>query len=212
MQASINMKQAPVATAAVLIAAICIIGVIAIIQSITDSDGPNKPDYVGICVHNLITEDAQLISQSGARWIRIDISNNETDMNNSLANAKNYNLSVLGILGSWMFDKSCSFTLDQWSSAVSTNVSKYASSVDAWEIWNEPASTQEGWQLQPDYFLMVKIASPIIRQNDPTAKIVLLGGLQLYNSSPNVPTEDKFMPIHGAIRRHQFGKTSTMLP
>jgi hypothetical protein len=145
------------------------------------------PDSVGICVHSLSAQDALLVNQSGARWIRIDISNNETDLTNSLANAKTYNLSILGILGSWMFNQSCSFTLEEWRSAVSSNVSKYAAYVDAWEIWNEPTSQNPGWKLQTDYYLMVEVASPIIRQYDPTAKIVLLGGLQLYTGGNTVP-------------------------
>jgi hypothetical protein len=139
-----------------------------------------NPSSVGICVHTLTEEDAKLVAESGAKWVRIDISNNETATTNSLINAKNHDLSVLGILDSWMFDQSCAFTLDEWANAVSFNLTKYAPYVDAWEIWNEPTSTNPGWQLQADYLSMVQIASPIIRQIDPTAKIVLLGGLQLY--------------------------------
>lgn len=138
----------------------------------------------GICVHTLTAQDAALVSESGAKWIRIDISNNETDTTKSLINAKNHNLSVLGILGSWMFNESCVFTFNEWERAVSSNVSKYAPYVDAWEIWNEPTSTNLGWQLQADYLSMVQTASPIIRQYDPDAKIVLLGGLQLYTGGP----------------------------
>jgi len=134
----------------------------------------------GICVHTLTEQDATLVSESGAGWIRIDISNNETDLTVSLANAKNHTLSVLGILGSWMFNQSCNFSLTEWENAVFSNVSKYASYVDAWEIWNEPTSTTPYWELQVDYLSMVQIASPIIRQNDPDAEIILLGGLQLY--------------------------------
>jgi|YelNatPaOPRAMG01_1025707.scaffolds.fasta_scaffold11442_1 hypothetical protein len=181
----------------VLVVALILISV-ALIAAFTVKPPPpaptpssNNPESVGICVHSLSQGDAYLVNESGARWIRIDISNNQTDLTNSLVNAKTYNLSVLGVLGSWMFNKSCNFTLDEWSRAVSSNVSKYAPYVDAWELWNEPASTQQGWQLQADYFSMVKIASPIIRQFDPTAKIVLLGGLQLYKGSPNVPSDDK---------------------
>jgi hypothetical protein len=138
-------------------------------------------DFVGVCVHTLPAADAKLVADSGAAgWIRIDISNNESSLTCSLANAKAYNLSVLGILGSWMFNQSCRFSLEEWGSAISSNVSVYAPYVDAWEIWNEPTSQNPGWQLQADYVSMVQIASPIIRQYDPTAEIVLLGGLQLY--------------------------------
>ncbi len=148
-----------------------------------------SPETVGVCVHNLTEQDAQLISQSGAKWVRIDC--NGSAFSSWVQTAKAHNLSVLAILGSWMFNGSCSITLEDWESNVTDYVTKNAQFVDAWEIWNEPASTEPGWQLQADYFSMVKIVSPIIRNSDPTAKIVLLGGLQLYKGSPDVPAEDK---------------------
>ena len=68
--------------------------------------------------------------------------------------------------------------------------------MDAWEIWNEPANpnypllnlnvTNEESQANMGeivdfYYSMVQTASPIIRQSDPTAKILLFGGLNLYS-------------------------------
>lgn len=177
--------------AAVLISSLAVTGYIASNSSETlrptptptpvqTSSPTNNFPSIGICVHTLTAEDARLVADTGAKWIRIDISSNETDTTNSLINAKNHRLSVLGILGSWMFNQSCAFTLQEWTDAVSSNVTAYAPYVDAWEIWNEPTSTNPGWQLQADYLSMVQSASPIIRQIDPTAKTVLLGGLQLY--------------------------------
>ena len=72
--------------------------------------------------------------------------------------------------------------------AVSSNVSKYAPYVDAWELWNEPTSTNPGLATcRPDYLWMNRrFASPIIRQLDPEAKIVLLGGLHLYTGGDHL--------------------------
>ena len=137
-------------------------------------------ESIEICVHSLSLQDAQLVSASGAYWIRIDCSDNLSNFNESVRNAKAYNLSVLAILDSWMFNQNCTFTLEEWRGNVTHYVTQYANYVDAWEIWNEPTSTTPGWQLQVDYLSMVQIASQIIRQNDPTAKIILFGGLQLY--------------------------------
>jgi hypothetical protein len=201
-------KMKHICITAIIILLISIIAVAYIIVlSTPQQPQANKadPKTIGICVHSLSPDDAQLINQTGARWIRIDISDNQTALTASLINAKNYDLYVLGILGSWMLNQSCSFTLDQWRSAVSSNVSKYAPYVDAWEIWNEPASTEPGWQLQADYLSMVQIASPIIRSTDPTAKIVLLGGLQLYKGSPNVPAEDKAFAENLPINITDYG-------
>ncbi|HSV48903.1 MAG TPA: glycosyl hydrolase [Candidatus Acidoferrales bacterium] len=167
-----------------------------------------SPDSVGICVHSLSQADAEHIACTGARWIRIDISNNETDLMNSLTNANARNLSVLGILGSWMFNKSCSFTLNEWSNAVTSNVSKYAQYVDAWEIWNEPTSPtypllnlnltnsekQQNMATIVDfYYAMAQTAYPIISNYDPNATIVLFGGLNLYSGGdPNVALDKDF--------------------
>jgi hypothetical protein len=156
-------------------------------------------DNVGICVHFLSAEDARLVNESGARWIRIDASDNLTDFDVSICNAKAYNLSVLVILDSWMFGQNTTFTLEQWKQNITYYVSNYADAVDAWEIWNEPVSPAPNWALlnlavnQSDtiveenltrvvdfYHNMAQTAYPIIRQYDPNAKILLFGGLSLY--------------------------------
>ncbi|MCW3995352.1 MAG: hypothetical protein NWE98_04280 [Candidatus Bathyarchaeota archaeon] len=99
---------------------------------------PVSGTWVGICVHSLSTDDARLINESGARWVRIDANSNLTEFNASLHSAKAYNLSVLVILDSWMYGKSTVFTLEEWNRSVTYYVSHYADMVDAWEIWNEP--------------------------------------------------------------------------
>jgi hypothetical protein len=64
--------------------------------------------------------------------------------------------------------------------------------VDAWEIWNEPKSPNYTIPTEK-YFDMVKIASPIIRQYDPSAKILLFGGLNLYSGGgPNLDLDKAF--------------------
>jgi hypothetical protein len=94
-----------------------------------------------------------------------------------------------------MFNQSTIFTLEEWRSNVTYYVSQYANYIDAWEIWNEPANPtypllnisvqQNISQIVDFYFSMVQTASPIIRQYDPTAKIVLLGGLHLWSGGGN---------------------------
>jgi hypothetical protein len=196
-----------------LVAVVVIAGLLILPQPLGQSTAPGTAtqkipsNAMGICVHSLSVQDASIINATGARWIRIDISNNETDLTNSLANAKCFNLSVLGILGSWMFfDHSCNITLAEWSNAVSCNVSKYAPYVDAWEIWNEPTSPELGWKLQADYFSMVQAASPIIRQYDSSSKIVLLGGLQLYTGgSGEVQSDIEFARNLSSMNIAQYG-------
>lgn len=156
-------------------------------------------DVVGICVHSLSTDEAQLVNESGAGWIRIDASENLTDFGAAVKNATASGLKVLGILDSWMFNKSTVFTLQEWSVSITYYVSQYADYVDAWEIWNEPANPNENCTLLnlklPSeenmtkivdfYYSMAQTAYPIIRQYDPTAKILLLGGLHLWSGGGN---------------------------
>ncbi len=187
---------------------------------------PNPPpvkDDVGICVHSLSESDAQLVEESTAGWIRIDASENLSDFGASVRNAKAYGLSVLGILDSWMFNKSTNFTLDDWRSNVTYYVSQYADYVDAWEIWNEPVNpnpnctllnltvTDANWQVNMDtivkfYFRMARVASQIIREYDPTAKILLFGGLNLYSAGdPHYELDWNFSSRLAAENITQFG-------
>jgi hypothetical protein len=161
----------------------------------TKQSGKIDGDSVGICVHSLSANDARLVKESGAQWIRIDVS---SDFGVAVTNAKAYNLKVLGILDSWMFDKSSTFTLEDWRGNVTYYVSQYADYVDAWEIWNEPANPtypllnlelnnskpnyQENMgKIVNFYYSMAQTAYPIIRQYDQNATIVLFGGLNLYS-------------------------------
>jgi hypothetical protein len=182
-----------------------------------------EPQSIGICVHTLSAKDAQLVNRSGAKWIRIDATNNLTDFNASLHNAKAYNLSVLAILDSWMFNNSSIFTLDAWRSNVTFYVSTYADYVDAWEIWNEPANptypllnlelnmSKPNYQgnlvaIVGFYFSMAQSAYPIIRQHDPTATILLFGGLNLYSGNvSNLQIDEEFASLLAARNIQQYG-------
>ena len=111
-----------------------------IFASFLISNLPNSNEFndlMGISVHALSVEDAQLVADSGSKWIRIDASK---ELENASINVKAQNLSVLAILDSWIFNKSTNFTLEDWQSNVTYYVSKYADYVDAWEIWNESSN------------------------------------------------------------------------
>ena len=177
--------------------------------------------FVGISLHSLSMIDAREVNESGAGWIRLDASDALSDFNASVRNAKAYNLSVLCILDSWMFNKSSTFTLEEWRSNVTYYVSQYADYVDAWEIWNEPANptyplldlnvtnedSQQNMQTIVNfYYSMAQAASPIIRQYDPTAKIVLFGGLNLWSGNdPHLAFDKDFASQLAAKNIAQYG-------
>ncbi len=170
---------------------------------------------MGISLHSLNTTEAQWVKESGAGWIRIDCFEG---VGTHLENAKTHGLKVLGILDSWMFNKSSKFTLEEWSDNVTYYVSQYADYVDAWEIWNEPANpnytlldlsipSEENMSLIVEfYFSMVQNASSIIRQYDPTAKIVLFGGLNLFSGGEQHLKLDKnFSKQLAKLNIEQYG-------
>jgi hypothetical protein len=159
-------------------------------------------DWVGISAHSLSMNEAQLVNESGARWIRIDASD---DFEAAVTNAKAHNLKVLGILDSWMFNQSITFTLEEWRDNVTYYVSQYADYVDAWEIWNEPANPNYTLSVEK-YYSMVQTASPIIRQYDQSAKIVLFGGLNLWSGGdPNLALDKEFARQLAAMHIEQYG-------
>ncbi|MGD0072546.1 MAG: hypothetical protein ABSB71_13420 [Candidatus Bathyarchaeia archaeon] len=212
-----NMKKKQLTIYAILAIAL-IIAAYFIASKIPPASNPSsnqtENDWVGISLHSLSANEAQLVNESGARWIRIDAS---PDFGTAVTNAKAYNLKVLGILDSWMFNQTTTFTLEEWRNAVTHYVSNY-SNVDAWEIWNEPANptypllnlnitAQENMsRIVEFYYSIVQTASPIIRQYDPTAKIVLFGGLNLYSGSdPNLALDKEFARQLAAMNIEQYG-------
>jgi len=170
-------------------AIVIVIIVLAYVISVEWKSAPVKPgtDLVGICVHSLSANDAQLISDTGAGWVRVDV---QRDFGEMINNARAHNLKVLGILDSWMFNQSIDFSLEEWRGNVTFYVSQFTDYVDGWEIWSEPSHPNFTIPIDK-YYLMVQIASSIIRQYDPSAKIVLFGGLKLWSGDDPTLTNDK---------------------
>jgi hypothetical protein len=183
---------------------VLVIGTYFIANRPLPASNPIDNNWAGISLHSLSANEAQIVNASGARWIRIDVF---PEFETAIKNAKAYDLKALAILDSWMFDQQTNFTLEEWRGNVTYYVSQYADYVDAWEIWNEPANpninntllnltlpSQENMsKIVQFYFSMVQIASPIIRQYDPTAKIVLFGGLNLWSGDdPNLGLDKDF--------------------
>lgn len=163
---------------------------------------PTGNDWVGIGLHSLSMNESQLVNASGARWIRIDC---YEEFEVAVVNAKAYDFKVLGILDSWMFKQQLTFTLEEWRDNVTYYVSQYADYVDAWEIWNEPAHPNYTLSVEK-YYSMVQTASPIIRQYDPSAKIVLFGGLNLWSGSdPHLALDKDFAEQFATMNIEQYG-------
>ncbi len=76
------------------------------------------------------------------------------------------------------------FDLEDWGNVVDCVSTVFADKVDAYEIWNEPTieDFQGGFQngTAANYYQMLAIANEKIRENDPDAIIIGLGGLLPY--------------------------------
>ncbi len=163
---------------------------------------PTGNDWVGISLHSLSMNESQMVNASGARWIRIDC---YEKFEIAVVNAKAYDFRVLGILDSWMFNQQLTFTLEEWRDNVTYYVSQYSGYVDAWEIWNEPAHPNYTLSVEK-YYSIVQTASPIIRQYDPSAKIVLFGGLNLWSGSdPHLALDKDFAEQLAIMNVEQYG-------
>ena len=152
----------------------------------------SQRNWTGVCVHQyLATPAVAIINNSGVGWVRIDAADSATT---DFQRLKTQNQKILAVLDAEMFHSSptVNFTLEAWQNSVQYYASTFPY-VDAWEIWNEPSSTQypllglnvsepENLNIMADfYFSMVQTASHIIRQYNPSATIVLFGGLTLYS-------------------------------
>lgn len=194
---------------------VLVIGAYFIANRLLPAPNPIDNDWAGISLHSLSASEAQIVNASGARWIRIDC---YEEFEIAVVNAKAYDSKVLGILDSWMFNQTTTFTLEEWRGNVTHYVSQYADYVNAWEIWNEPAnpnytlsreeynSTENMSQIVEFYFSMVEIASPIIREYDPSAKIVLFGGLNLWSgNAPQLGLDKEFAQQLANMGIEQYG-------
>jgi len=194
---------------------VLVIGAYFIANRLLPASNLTDGDWAGISLHSLSANEAQVVNASGARWIRIDVF---PEFETAIKNAKAYDLKVLAILDTWMFTNSTMFTLEEWRGNVTHYVSQYAEYVDAWEIYNEPAnpnytlsseeynSKENMSQLVEFYFSMAEIASPIIREYDPSAEIILFGGLNLWSGTElNLELDKNFSRQLTTMNIEQYG-------
>jgi hypothetical protein len=194
-----------------------IVSFIIIIVTVALFAANKKPEdeWIGISLHSVSENEAQVVKESGASGIRIDC---YEGFDIICKNAEAKDLEVLSVLDSCTMNNLTVFSLDEWSLNVTHYVSTYAHYVDSWEIWNEPANPAVNWTLLnatlPEdmtevvqfYISMVQVAAPIIRQYDPTAKIVLFGGLNLWSAgAPNLELDKDFATRLAAMNIEQYG-------
>ncbi len=129
------------------------------------------------------------IWDSGVTWGQVQQAKNKywwDGLDRAIGNANTQKVSILYVLGStpkWAAtnvkqgnypNKGAASMpkINDWKNWVKAVVNRYGESIDSYQIWNE-ANLSDFWQGTPKQMAdLTKTASKIIRQGDPTAKIV----------------------------------------
>ncbi len=129
------------------------------------------------------------IWDSGVTWGQVQQAKNKywwDGLDRAIGNANTQKVSILYVLGStpkWAAtnvkqgnypNKGAASMpkIKDWENWVKAVVNRYGDSIEAYQIWNE-ANLSDFWQGTPKQMAdLTKAASKIIRQGDPTAKIV----------------------------------------
>lgn len=146
-----------------------------IVPEITST--PQKNIIYGINDSGISPQEIPYLYNSNLTWVRSDVGSYEWNTNIMLQ--QTYHFHILAILDYNMM--SSNFTLQEWTYQVEFEVRQYASSVQAWEIWNEPFAPnfQKGFENGSPYhyFLMLQSAYKIIKKYDPSSIVVGVGGI-----------------------------------
>ena len=141
---------------------------------------------------------AQLLAASNITWVSADVTFNPSDISQwskIYALAKQYHLSLMGILDQHLMNYSSTFTLADWDAAAKQAVATYGDVVKTWEIWNEPSLSDAAlgyFDGSPQaYVSLLHTAYNDIKVAASTDTVLGLGGMPLYeadNQSVNTVT------------------------
>ena len=143
----------------------------------------------GVLAHEMTGAEAQLLANSNITWVSCDVTFDPSDISQwsqVYSLAKQYHLNLLGILDQHLMNYSDTFTLSDWSKAVTQAVNAYGNVVKTWEIWNEPnfSNNTLGYfnGFPQSYVTMLQTAYNDIRAIAPSDMVIGLGGMPLYDS------------------------------
>ncbi len=157
----------------------------------------------GVFARELTPAMAQLLVDSNITWVSCDVTFNPSDISQwyqVYSSAQQYNLSVLGILDQHLMNYSNTFTLTDWSNAVTQAVLEFGSVVKTWEVWNEPSIPQNilGYYngTAQAYVSMLQTAYNDIKSMAPSDTVIGLGGAPLYTSDEPTLTDTYAMQAY----------------
>jgi hypothetical protein len=145
--------------------------------------------FSGVLAHEMTAAEVQLLAESNITWVSCDVTFNPSDISEwhkVYSLARQYHLSVLGVLDQHLMNYSSTFTLNDWSDAVTQAVLEFGSVVKTWEVWNEPSIPQNylGYYngTAQAYISMLQTAYNDIKSIAPSDTVIGLGGAPLYTS------------------------------
>ena len=143
----------------------------------------------GVLAHGMTASEAQMLAASNITWVSCDVTFNPSDISNwdaVYSLAQQNHLSVMGILDQHLMNYSNTFTLTDWSNAVTQAVDAFGGVVKTWEIWNEPNypnNTLGYFDGSPQtYVTMLQTAYNDIKAIAPSDTVIGLGGMPLYTA------------------------------
>jgi len=144
----------------------------------------------GVLAHEMSSQEAQTLAKSNITWVSCDVTSNPSDdceWTQIYSLAKQYNLSLLGILDWHLMNYSKTFQLSDWSNAVNQAISEFGDIVKTWEIWNEPNFVWNSYGYYngtaQQYVTLMQTAYDIIKAAAPNDTIIGLGGVPLFTGA-----------------------------
>jgi hypothetical protein len=204
-------------TAAVLTVSLAVTGASLAAPAMADSSGGPVTDIdFGMHIPQIsqgeqstVNEGTVRLWDSGVTWGQVQQKKNQywwNGLDAAIANANNQNLQILYVLGStptWAASNtkqgkypnkgaaSMPANIKDWKNWVTAVTKRYGASIDAYQIWNE-ANLTTFWEGSPKQMAtLTKEAAKIIRQYDPSAKIVAASTTVRLQSAYN-----KFFPAY----------------
>ena len=144
----------------------------------------------GVLAHEMTSQEAQILVKSNITWVSCDVTFDRSYSSNWIqiySLAKQYNLSLLGILDWHLMNYSSTFQLNDWVNAVNQAVGEFGDVVKTWEIWNEPnfAWNSYGYYngTAQQYVTLMQTAYDTIKGAAPRDTVIGLGGVPLFTGA-----------------------------
>jgi len=149
----------------------------------------SMPQYAaGVEVWNLNSTEASALHAAGLNYIRMGVDFLDSCcFNQTYVAATGASLRMIGILDGWNLLENKSFTIKDWTNAISRATQIYPA-INVWEIWDEPMIPWIGYYGYNDgsvqhYFNLLESAYTTLKAINANYVVIGLGGPSLANST-----------------------------